>query len=105
MTIQELTDRILTQAKEKGWGATKEEIDIPEKLTQLHSEVSETYEAYRHKKMDGPSGFGEELGDVVTRALHLAGALGIDIESAITKKLDENESRVWEYDSLNERHG
>lgn len=105
MTIQELTDRILAQAREKGWGATKEEIDIPEKLTQLHSEVSETYEAYRHKNMDGKAGFAEELGDVVTRALHLAGALGIDIEAEIDKKLTANESRTWEYDSLNERHG
>ena len=102
LSLQQLTELIMQQAKEKGFGIMPEEVDVPEKIALIHSEVSEAFEAYRHKNMTGKDGFEEELGDVVQRVLHLCGAMGIDVEAAILKKLDYNKDREWKWDELNE---
>ncbi|MFA6005726.1 MAG: hypothetical protein WC775_04550 [Patescibacteria group bacterium] len=86
LTVTQLTDLIMDQAKEKGFGTLPDEISVPEKIALIHSEISEAYEAYRHENIDGKDGFKEELGDAVQRILHLCGVLGIDIEVAILKK-------------------
>jgi len=92
----------MQQAKEKGFGTTPAEVDIPEKIALIHSEVTEAFTAYRHKNMQGKDGFEEELGDVIIRVLHLCGALNINIEAAILKKLEYNKDRTWDWDNLNE---
>jgi NTP pyrophosphatase (non-canonical NTP hydrolase) len=104
LTLKQLTATILEQAREKGFGATPEEIDVPEKIALIHSEVSEAFEAYRHNNINGKDGFEEELGDVIQRVLHLCGALGIDIEAAILKKVEFNKNRNWDWDKLHEQH-
>lgn len=103
-TLVELTALILEQAKEKGFGTTPEEINVAEKIALLHTEVSEAYDAYRHKNMDGEDGFKEELGDIVQRTLHLAGIFNVDIEEEILKKITENKKRKWDFDQMNEKH-
>lgn len=70
----------------------------------IHSEISEAFEAYRHKNIDGKDGFKEELGDAVTRILHLAGIYGIDIEQEIIKKIESNKKRKWLWHKMNEKH-
>ena len=91
----------MQQAKEKGFGTTPEEINIAEKMVLIHSEISEAYEAYRHKNIDGKDGFHEELGDAVQRILHLCGILGIDIEQEILKKIESNKTRTWDWKKMN----
>jgi NTP pyrophosphatase (non-canonical NTP hydrolase) len=54
--------------------------------------------------MTGKHGFEEELGDIIQRVIGLAGAMGIDLEAAILKKLEENNSRTWDWDKLSESH-
>lgn len=102
MELKELTALILEQAKAKGFGTTPDEIHVAEKIALIHSEVSEAYEAYRHKNIDGRDGFNEELGDVVQRVLHLCGAFNIDIEAEILKKIEINKDREWKFDQMNE---
>ncbi|MFZ3054554.1 MAG: MazG nucleotide pyrophosphohydrolase domain-containing protein [Minisyncoccales bacterium] len=104
MTIKQLTEEIMEQAKEKGFGVKPEDINVAEKIALIHSEVSEAFEAYRHKNIDGKDGFEEELGDIVQRVLHLCGIFNIDIEKSIIKKMESNKDRKWEWDKMNENH-
>ncbi len=94
----------MKQAKEKGFGTKPEEINVSEKIALIHSEVTEAFEAYRHKDFDGKDGFKIELGDIVSRVLHLAGVMGIDVEEQILKKLDSNKKREWSWKEMNEKH-
>jgi NTP pyrophosphatase (non-canonical NTP hydrolase) len=104
MEIKELQNKILIQAKEKGFGTNPKDINVAEKIALIHSEVSEAYEAYRHNNIDGKDGFAEELGDVIQRTLHLATALNIDVEKAILQKMELNKNRDWNWENINEKH-
>lgn len=104
MTIKEITKLVMEQAKEKGFGTKPEEINVAEKIVLIHSEISEAYEAYRHKNIDGKDGFKEELGDATQRIFHLGGIFGIDIEKEILKKLKHNKKRRWKWRKMNELH-
>lgn len=104
MDIKELQELIMKQAKEKGFGVKSSDVNVGEKIALIHSEISEAFEAYRHKKIDGEHGFKEELADSVIRILHLAGMFDVDIEKQILKKLETNDGRNWDWDNLNEKH-
>ena len=104
LNLKQLTALILEQAQEKGFGVKPEDINVGEKIALVHSEVSEAYEAYRHKNVDGKDGFKEELGDIIIRVLHLCGIFEIDIESEILKKIEFNKDRVWDFSNMNEKH-
>lgn len=104
LTVKQLMELILQQAKEKGFGTKSEEISVAEKIALIHSEISEAYEAYRKKNIDGKDGFKEELGDAVQRILHLCGIFDIDIEKEILKKIEISKERKWEWNKLNESH-
>jgi NTP pyrophosphatase (non-canonical NTP hydrolase) len=104
LTIDQLKDLIMKQAKEKGFGTKPEEINVAEKMALIHSEVSETYAAYRHKNLEGKDGFKEELGDIIQRVLHLCGIFDINVEKEILKKLDSNKTRDWNWKDMNENH-
>jgi NTP pyrophosphatase (non-canonical NTP hydrolase) len=104
LTIKQLNNLIMQQAQEKGFGTKPDDINVGEKIALIHSELSEAYEAYRKKDMDGKDGFRQELGDVVQRVLHLAGIFDIDIEKEILKKLEANKERTWEWGGMNESH-
>ncbi len=100
LTIKQLIDLILQQAKEKGWGHRPEEINIGEKIALIHTELSEAFNAYRHKNMDKKDGFNEEIADTIIRILHLCGIYDIDIQKEIIKKLNINRNRDWNWDKL-----
>lgn len=104
ITLKQLSRLVMEQAKVKGFGTKPEDIDVAEKIALIHSEISEAYEAYRHKNLNDKDGFAEEMGDAIQRILHLCGALGVDVEKAIVEKLRSNEGREWNWDAMNERH-
>ena len=104
LTLEQLSILVMEQAKAKGFGTTPEEINVGEKLALIHSEVSEALQAYRHKKIRGPGGFEDEMGDAIQRILHLCGVLGVDVEGAILDKLAYNKDRVWDWEKMNDSH-
>jgi len=103
-TLKQLTELVLEQAKVKGFGTKPEEINVAEKVALIQSEISEAYEAYRHKNINGKDGFAEEMGDAIQRILHLCGVLNVDVNEAILEKLDYNKGRAWDWDKMNETH-
>jgi len=104
LSVRQLTAAVMQLAKEKGFGVKPEDVSVPEKIALIHSEVSECYDAFRRKNIDGKDGFYEELADIVIRVLHLSGIYGIDLEKEILKKMDHNKERVWDWNKLNESH-
>ena len=94
----------MKQAKEKGFGTKPEDVNVAEKIALIHSEISEAYEAYRNKNIDGKDGFKEEIGDAIQRILHLCGIFDIDIEKEVLKKINSNKDRKWEWEEMNEKH-
>ncbi len=67
---------------------------INEKLTLIHSEVTEAHEEVRKGTKQG---FGEELADVVIRVLDLAAAVGIDLTKEINDKMEKNKARPYKH--------
>ena len=91
-------------AKGKGWwdGAMLDPNTLGAKLALIHSEVSEALECVRDGEMTGyldatkdgkPEGLPFELADVVVRVADLCGALGIDLDEAVTTKMAFNATR------------
>ena len=102
VTITELKEKIKKLAISKGFGITPKDSNIPEKFALIHSEVSESYEAYRKNKFEGPDCVNEEMADIIIRTLHLCIILDIDIQKEILKKLEKNQNREWKKENYNE---
>lgn len=94
----------MKQAEQKGFGTKPKDINLAEKIALIHSEISEAYQAYRNKKINGKDGFKEELGDAIQRILHLGGIMDVDIEKIILKKIKQNKNRKWHWNKINEKH-
>jgi len=116
MNLNEWRDRVHALAREKGWHDDRDVSDphvLGSMLALIHSEVSEALEDVRrgdrasiwYENLEGvrctyrpasggkPCGVPIELADVLIRTLDLCGALGIDIENAVSVKHAFNETR------------
>ncbi|MFA5871900.1 MAG: hypothetical protein WC858_04235 [Parcubacteria group bacterium] len=104
LNLEDLNQLILAQAKEKGFRVKPVEMNVPEKIALIHSEISEAYEAYRHKKFRGKDNFAEELADAIIRIIHLGGVYGANLEKEILKKMKTNQKINWDWNKMNEKH-
>lgn len=86
-----------------GWHSDLEtgeriQLNVGERMTLIHSEVSEAFEAYRKNLMDDHlpdrNGVECELADAVIRICDLAGMLDLDLEGAIIAKIKYNQTRA-----------
>jgi NTP pyrophosphatase (non-canonical NTP hydrolase) len=79
-------------AKSKGWHDEPREMGTI--LALIHSEVSEALEADRKGNNEN---FAEELADVCIRIFDLCGSKEIDLETAISKKMEFNKTRSYKH--------
>lgn len=119
MTIKEMVKEAHGNSRDHGWWpqlAGWEEVvrngreplvtdaSVPEKLMLIVTEVAEAMEDYRRNAMvetfkenGKPCGFPSELADIVIRVGDLCGALGIDLEGAIERKMKHNRGREYRH--------
>jgi NTP pyrophosphatase (non-canonical NTP hydrolase) len=79
-------------AKSKGWHDEPRETGTL--LSLIHSEVSEALEADRKGNAEN---FAEELADVCIRIFDLCGSRDIDLEAAISRKMEYNKTRSYKH--------
>ncbi|MEH7503266.1 MazG nucleotide pyrophosphohydrolase domain-containing protein [Neobacillus drentensis] len=90
--IDNLCKEAFMIAKSKGWHDEPRETGTV--LALIHSEVSEALEADRKGNKEN---FAEELADVCIRVFDLCGSRGIDLEKAISEKMEYNKSRTYKH--------
>ena len=66
-------------------------------LSNLMLVVTEVAEAAECVRNDNRDGFNEEVADTIIRLLDIAGALEIDIEAEIKRKMFINEKRPYKH--------
>ncbi len=101
MDIKELTERMHTFVRSKGWyEAESKRPQTPRNLAaSLSIEAAEILEHYQWKEITkDKEALAGELADVALYLLQLASVTGIDLEEAILKKLEINASRQWDAD-------
>ncbi len=76
---------------EKGFNT----VDVPLEFGLMTAEVGEAFTAWRKNLPD----FGEELADVALYLVAIAEMTGVDLESAIERKMARNAARVYDRDS------
>jgi NTP pyrophosphatase (non-canonical NTP hydrolase) len=107
VTIKELTHEAHKNSAAHGWWDGEDETDpviVSSKIALMHSELSEALEEVRNgkfetyfnaesKRPNKPEGLPAELADTVIRIMDLCGALNIDLEKEILRKMEYNLSR------------
>lgn len=65
------------------------------KLALMHSEISETLEAYRKK--EGKERYAEELADLLIRVFDFAYYEELDLGNALLEKMEKNKAREFRH--------
>ena len=86
--LKDLQKAVYDNKVAHGWNVT----DVCKEFCQLETEVSEAYIAYQNEPREN---FAEELADVTIYVLGLAEIAGVDLETALVKKIEKNKRRVY----------
>ena len=111
MTVNEMAARAHDMSKAHGFWHEQDAHDVTTILSKLMlvcSEVGEAAEAVRSVDIEPaetlysdsgkPEGLPSELADIIIRVGDLACALDINLEAAISEKMEHNAQRVWRHD-------
>ena len=99
MDIKELTARMHELVESKGWyAADSKRPQTPRNLSiSLALEAAEVLEHFQFREhVTDKAELASELADVTLYLLQLASVSGIDLEQAVLKKLEVNQSREWD---------
>ena len=91
-TISDWMEEIKRWSAQKGFDFDWEQ--APTFLMLIVTEASEAMQAWRD---DDKAKFAEELADLVIRAFHMAGQLGIDLEAEVARKMAINWRRPYRH--------
>jgi len=106
LTITQLCHDANEASRRAGW--QDEYRSVGDLICLMHSELSEAFEEFRNGKgvtevyqnpgHSKPEGIPIELADAVIRIAQFCGQYGIDLEAAIVRKMEYNETRGrrWE---------
>ena len=97
MDIKELTERMHTFVRSKGWyEKDSKRQQTPRNLSiSLALEAAEILEHFQWNEAFVKEDLAEELADVALYLLQLASIAEIDLEQAILDKLEVNAKREW----------
>jgi len=105
--LNELAEYVYNIAKDVGFH-TRTELPIGDMVANIHSEVSELWEAYRKNELNYACDkvekmvelglhpltcASEEIADILIRTLDLAKAMDIDVDKAVQVKCEYNKTR------------
>ncbi len=98
MDIIELTEKMHTFVRSKGWyAANSKRPQTPRNLSiSLALEAAEILEHFQWNEDFDKEGLADELADVTLYLLQLASVSEIDLEDAVLKKLEANAKRKWD---------
>ena len=99
MDIAELTRRMHELVEAKGWyAADSKRPQTPRNLAvSLSIEAAEVLEHFQFREdVKDKDELAGELADVTLYLLQLASVAGIDLEQAVLKKIEINQSREWD---------
>lgn len=101
MELKDLTKRMHELVASKGWyAADSKRPQTPRNLAvSLSIEAAEVLEHFQFREnVTDKDELASELADVTLYLLQLASVSGIDLEQAVLKKLEINQSREWDQD-------
>ena len=98
MDIQQLTEKMHTFVRSKGWyDSDSKRPQTPRNLSiSLALEAAEILEHFQWNEAFDREELAEELADVALYLLQLASISDIDLEEAILNKLEVNAKRKWD---------
>ena len=99
MDIQQLTEEMNRFVRSKGWYDTdSKRPQTPRNLSiSLALEAAEILEHFQWRdEIKNKEELESELADVTLYLLELASVTGIDLEKAVLKKLEINQTREWD---------
>lgn len=106
MDIKHLTDAMHRLVESKGWYAPdSKRPQTPRNLAvSLSIEAAEVLEHFQFTdKIKDRDELAGELADVTLYLLQLASVSGVDLEEAVLKKIEVNQSREWDVEKLNNK--
>jgi NTP pyrophosphatase (non-canonical NTP hydrolase) len=83
MTLNQIGKLFLKLAKDKGWGHTKEMLEVSEKMMLINTEITELYEAISKGAKNPKDTVESETADILGRTLHLGLVWGVDFDKDI----------------------
>lgn len=98
-TLKELTSQMHELVRSKGWyAADSKRPQTPRNLAvSLSIEAAEILEHFQFgDEIKDRDELGSELADVTLYLLQLASVSGIDLETAVLKKIEVNKTREWD---------